>query len=261
MSEIVASGIIEKQRLVAFLETFASKPTGMKQPLVGEAKIHLDGDGMHATAVDAAKHTMVGPVTLTPEAFESYDASGQAVMGVTLTKILDRLSPADAGALVEFELDMETRHLRLSYGAANVSVALIDPETIRSEPDVSELDLPNEVVITGDQLDHAADVTDMVSDHLSIAGDPDADSVSFTASGDVDDSEVIYENGDCVDTDLSEGVYSLFSLAYFKAVAKPIPDDAEVRLQFGDEFPLRVEWSAFDGSLDAVQTIAPRLEG
>lgn len=261
MNDIVVEGIAEKQRLVAFCETFASNPAGRKNPLVQEAKIYFSDEGMYALAVDAANVCMVGPATLAPRGFEHFDATGKATVGVNLTALVDRLDPAGKTDLVSFEIDMETRHMNLAYGSADVSIALIDPDSVRQEPDVPDIDLPNTVVLEGSALSHAVEVTGMVSDHLFLEGHPDEREVVFRGKGDVDDATVAYGDDDTLDgTKVSESCESVFSLDYLKALTHPIPDDAEVTVKFGDEFPATLSWDTFDGAFTVNQNVAPRIQ-
>lgn len=261
MSETsVAHGIISKDRLEQFAETFASKSPSMDNPLVEEAKIHMDSDGFHITAVDAANVCMVGPVDFAPRGFEHYESSGRATVGINLVSLIDRLDPAPKDALVEFTLDMETRKLRLSYDDADLTLRLIDPDTVRSEPDPADLDLPNTVTLTGERLNYATEITDMVSDHLFVEGRPDDREIVFRGQGDVDDATVSYSDEGVIDAKVNEAVESVYSLDYMKALVKPIPDDAEVTLRFGNEFPLKVSWESFDGALEVRETLAPRIQ-
>lgn len=261
MSEIVASAIIEKRRLEQFAETFYSNPPGMKSPLVSEAKIHFGDDGIETTAVDSANVAMVGPTNLAPRGFDQYHSPGSVTIGVSLDRLLERLGPASSGQLIELEVDMETRHLLISYGSAEMSLALIDPDSIRQEPDVNDIDLPNKVVLTGDRLDHAIDICDMVSDHIYVKGRPDDRQVMFVGEGDTDDNTVSYGDDETLDgTKAEEECESVFSADYMKALAGPIPDDAEVSIEFGQEFPLQMEWETFDGAFTAKQTLAPRIQ-
>lgn len=260
MSEIVVSGIIEAGRLSDFAETFASKAVGMDQPLVHEAKLHFDEDGVRVICVDAANVAMLGPCQLHPRAFEHYEPTGSVTIAIDLTKLINRLGPADYSQPVEFEIDMETRHFRLSYGAAETTIAMIDPESVRNEPDVPGLDLPNMVTLTGEKLSDAIDVVDMVSDHIDVLGDVDGRCVVFRGRGDTDDATVTYSDEDVLDSDVVENHESKFSIDYMRALAKPIPDDAEVTIHFGDEFPIRMGWSMFDNAFDVTQTLAPRVQ-
>lgn len=260
MSEIVASAIIEKRRLEQFAETFASNPSGMEGELVKEAKIHWNDEGIESRAVDASNVAMVGPANLAPRGFEAYESPGSVTIGVNLIALLERLGPAGASQLIELEVDMETRHLRISYGSAEMSVALIDPDAIRQEPDTNDLPLENTVVITGDQFRHAIDICGMVSDNMTIEGYPDDRQVVFRGEGDTDDNTVSYGDEETHDgTQVSDEVVSRFSTDYLKALAKPIPGDELVTIEFGDTFPMELSWKTFDGAFTVEQQLAPRV--
>jgi len=260
MSEIVAEGIIEAGRFEDFLNVYHSKPTGVDSPFVSECKMHFDDDGIHVAVGDAANVAMINPSKLDVRAFESYEAAGRVTVGMNLTRILDFLKPAGGGELVHLSVDMETRRLRFEYGAANLSLGLIDPESIRKEPDVPDIELPNWFIITGEQLADALEIADLVSDHVRISVDADAEEITFGAKGDIDDGSVVYGKTDCIDSQLAETSESLFSLDYLRMLAKPIPSDAEVTVDVGQEYPMMLSWEGADGHHDVTQLVAPRIQ-
>lgn len=259
--EIIASGILPARDLEQWAETFHSKGKNQNSALLHEAKVHFDSDGVHVTAVDAATVAQFDDTTLSPRAFEAYTAEGQAVIGIAFDNLIDKLGPASKDELVEFEVDMATRHLRLRYGSAEVTLAMIDPETVRSEPDSPDLDLPNTVTLTGAQLRRAVEVTKMVGDHIDIEADPDSREVTFRSQGDTDDADVTYDDADLDDpTVVAEETVSIYSLGYLDALTKPIPDDSAVTLTFGEDLPMYLDWEAFDGAFTVRQMIAPRIQ-
>lgn len=260
MSEIIAECILSKRALTQWAETFTASGTGT-DPFVQEVKAHFNNDGVRVAAVDPANIAMIAPATLSPRAFESYDAPGSVTIGVNLTTLLDRVGHADADDLLHLAVDMETRKLQIEYGAADLRMGLIDPEAIRSEPDAPDIDLPNTVTLTGAALAEALDIVEMVSDHVEIECDPDAREVVFRGGGDIDDATVAYGDEDLADpTDVPESTLSLFSIDYLQAFADPIPDDAAVTLALGDEFPTVWEWSALDGAFEVTEMCAPRIQ-
>ncbi len=103
--------------------------------LVEECKIHLDESGVEIRAVDPANVGMVD-LSLDEAAFESYQADG-GLIGVNLTRLADIAGMADSDQLVHLELDEETRKLHISIDGLEYTLALIDPESIREEPDHS----------------------------------------------------------------------------------------------------------------------------
>src|SRR6056297_2831657 len=153
--------------------------------LVDECKIHLDEGGIEIRAVDPANVGMVD-LSLDAEAFESYEADG-GLIGVNLVRLQDIAGMADSGQLVELELDEETRKLHISIDGLEYTLALIDPDSIRQEPDLPDLDLSSHIVIEGRDINRAVTAADMVSDHIALGVDATDELFYVDAEGDTDD--------------------------------------------------------------------------
>ena len=256
MSEVVFDAIAEKEVPQRLLDVFT--------PIVDEAKLHFNDDGIHTRAVGPSNVAMAY-VDLSAAAFASYDSPGTVTQGANLHTLDERLSLGDTGDLVNLSLDMETRTLAVDLQSTDVntisqSVALINPDSVRQEPDLPEIELPNQVVLTGKQLDTVATAVDMVSDHIDIIGDEDGGQIVFVGEGDTDDTEVDFGREELGDpSQINESVGSLFSMDYFEKAVKPIPNDTEVTVEWGDNMPVRVSWTDLDGHLDVQQNIAPRI--
>src|SRR6056297_4211411 len=137
--------------------------------LVEECKIRLNEDDLSITAVDPANVGMVD-LTLEAAAFESYEADG-GVIGVNLARLEDIAGMANSGDLVHLELDEETRKLHIEIDGLSYTLALIDPDSIRQEPDIPDLDLAAEIVVEGAQIGRGITAADMVSDHIRLRVD------------------------------------------------------------------------------------------
>ncbi|OYR80837.1 DNA polymerase sliding clamp, partial [Halorubrum distributum] len=137
--------------------------------LVDECKIRLNEEELSIRAVDPANVGMVD-LTLEAAAFESYEADG-GVIGVNLARLEDIAGMANSGDLIHLELDEETRKLHIEIDGLSYTLALIDPDSIRQEPDIPDLDLASEIVVEGAQLDRGIKAADMVSDHIRLRVD------------------------------------------------------------------------------------------
>lgn len=251
--EIVVDAIVE----ASAFQDFADVMLGV----VTEAKIHFNDDGVHATAVDPANVAMAD-AHLSTDAFESYD-SGAVTIGVNLNRLDEELSFAEKGDLIRVRVDMETRKLKLDIGDhVKPTIGLIDPDSIRQEPDIPDLDLPNGAVITPDKIKTAVKALDNISDHVRLAWDGEAEAFVFHAQGDTDETRVEYEMGALEGgSDFGEETASLFNLDYFKEIHGAIPDTTEtVRVEFGDEFPTKWYYEAQDGALGVTAMCAPRIK-
>ncbi|MUV57486.1 monomeric archaeal DNA polymerase sliding clamp [Halogeometricum rufum] len=225
--------------------------------LVDECKIRLNEDDLSIRAVDPANVGMVD-LTLDAAAFESYEADG-GVIGVNLSKLEDFVGMANSDQLVELELDEETRKLNIRIDGLSSTLALIDPDSIRQEPDIPDLDLPAEIVLEGAQLDRGIKAADMVSDHVRLRVDDAEEAFHIQAQGDTDDVDFQLDAADLID--LTSGTAdSLFSLDYLKDMNKAIPKDAEVTVELGEEFPVKLHYRLAEGQGNVTYMLAPRIQ-
>ncbi len=225
--------------------------------LVDECKIHLDEDGIRIRAVDPANVGMVD-LELDADAFESYEADG-GIIGVNLSRLDDIAGMAGSGDLIHLDLDEETRKLHIQMDGLEYTLALIDPDSIRQEPDIPDLDLPANVVLEGADIDRSVRAADMVSDHIELGVDDVEEVFYVKAEGDTDD--VYFELGHEDLIDLTPGAASsLFSLDYLKDMNKAIPKDAEVELELGEEFPVKLHYEIAEGLGAVTYMLAPRIQ-
>ena len=225
--------------------------------LVDECKVRLNEDGLAIRAVDPANVGMVD-LSLEAAAFESYEADG-GVIGVNLARLEDIAGMGNAGDLVHLELDEETRKLHIRIDGLSYTLALIDPDSIRQEPDIPDLDLPARIVAEGNQLDRGITAADMVSDHINLRVDEDAETFHIEAEGDTDDVDFEMSAADLIDLDAGPA-NSLFSLDYLKDMNKAIPGDAEVTIELGEEFPVKLHYDFAEGLGNVTFMLAPRIQ-
>lgn len=223
--------------------------------LVDECKIQLKEDSLQIRAVDPANVGMVD-LKINNEAFESLEAT-EGVIGVDLGKLREAVNMANSDDLIHLSLDEKTRKLHINVDGLSYTMALIDPDSIREEPDIPELDLPAEVIIEGAQLDKGIRAADMVSDHLGIRFSPDDETLHIEAQGDTDDTNFTIQPDEMIDY-TAGSADSLFSNDYLKDVNKAIPKDAEVRMYIGEEFPVKM-FFAPEEHINATYMVAPRI--
>jgi proliferating cell nuclear antigen len=225
--------------------------------LVDECKIRLNEDELTIRAVDPANVGMVD-LTLEAAAFESYEADG-GVIGVNLNRLEDIVGMANADDLVHLELNEETRKLHIQIDGLSYTLALIDPDSIRQEPDIPDLDLASNIVVEGRQLDRGIKAADMVSDHIRLRVDETEEAFYIEAEGDTDDVDFELAREDLIDL-VPGPADSLFSLDYLKDMNKAIPSDAEVTVELGEEFPVKLHYDIAEGLGEVTYMLAPRIQ-
>ncbi|POG56845.1 DNA polymerase sliding clamp [Haloferax marisrubri] len=225
--------------------------------LVDECKIRLNEESLSIRAVDPANVGMVD-LTLDAAAFESYEADG-GVIGVNLSRLEEVAGMAGSGDLIHLTLDEETRKLNIRIDGLSYTLALIDPDSIRQEPDIPDLDLAADIVLEGTHLDRGIKAADMVSDHIRLRVDAAEETFHIEAEGDTDDVDLSLPPTDLIS--IAPGAAdSLFSLDYLKDMNKAIPTDAEVTVELGEEFPVKLHYQIAEGMGTITYMLAPRIQ-
>lgn len=230
---------------------------GTLRAIVDEAKITVSPDGLHARAVDPANVAMYD-VELATGAFESFDAS-EGVLGMNLERFEEVLKLAKKDDLVQLSFNTTTYKLVIHIDGVEFTMALIDSDSIRNEPEIPNMDLPISFTIGEAQISRGVKAADMVSDHIRFRCDETEQAVFIEAEGDTDDVSFELAADDLVALTASDG-RSLFSLDYVKDISKQFPKNTEIEMTFGTDFPMMIEYGFADGECNVLAMLAPRIE-
>lgn len=226
--------------------------------LVDECRMRFDGEGVHVAAMDPATVASVS-LDLDAAAFDAYDVE-ERTLGVPLERLDDVLSMASGDDPVTLALDPETRRLDVAVAGLDYSMALVDPEAIRSPPNLDELDFEYDasVVVEAATLSRSVRAADMVSDHATVGVDADDEAFVVSAEGDTDDVSHRLGAEDLLDVSPGEAE-SLYSVDYLRALDRPIPKGADVTLRLGTEIPLSLSFEVADGAGSVEYALSPRI--
>jgi len=224
--------------------------------LVDECKLQTSENGLAIRAVDPANVGMAD-ASLHASECKEFEAS-DGVLGIDLDKLTNSVEMGSQGDLIHLELDQETRKLTIKVGGLSYTLALIDPDSIREEPDIPELDLPAEVTIEGSQLNRGIQAADMVGDHTTLLFNDEAEEFEINAEGDTDDVDYTVKSDEMIDYTAGEAK-SLFSIEYLKSINKAIPKTAEIVIELGESFPIKIHF-ATDSGVDVTYMLAPRIQ-
>jgi len=238
--------------------------------VVDECRIHFEDDGLRVTAVDPANVFMID-VRLPASAFEEYTRpTGTRAIGVNVGSLRYAIRRARMGSDDTLSIKVAERrfyaHVDREYddGATLVTedqIDLIDPDSVRAEPDVPELDLtPLDVSREAfeDATEYArADFSDYL-EYDTVDGD-----LHVTTNGDTASSRACLEGA----TDGNHGhLHGLYSSSYIGSkldvVRKSKADTLSIEL--GDSFPIRFDFerTGDDGEtiLSGETLLAPRIK-
>jgi len=218
--------------------------------LVTECRLHSDENGMSTRAVDTANVAMIS-LSLKKEAFESY-SSTKNELGMDIAKMKNIFGMMGRDDLITLEL-------QVSFEGYRYSITLLDPNTIRKDPNPPNIDLPGKVVLSGSDLNNAIKAASVVSDKIALGIDPEKEVFFMSADGDTDNirrefgkDEVNYING--------VEARSLYSLDYLKDMGKVMNRAEEVELSLGIDHPAKFSFYIASGNGFVEYLLAPRIE-
>lgn len=225
--------------------------------VVDEAKLHFEAGGIRSRFVDPANVAMA-EVKLNVEAFDWYEPA-ESVIGCNLRRVGDILD-IERDVTVEAEARPGERRLDLHLGSAEFDIACINPESVRQEPELPSLDLTTEVMVQRKTLEEIVAYADMVDKGVYIGFDHGDYEFYAEAIGDTDGFDYRVHASNLVDVKSSGDAHSRFSLDYLKDVVEAIPEKAIVRMEVGEEFPLKLKYEfgpESNGHVEYMQ--APRI--
>jgi len=235
--------------------------------VVKEAKVHIDERGLSVTAVDPA-NVFMGEVAIQADAFERFGLKEEATIGVQLDDLQSAVRRARKYSDDELTLSIQNRRLTttVARGYDNHEVVsqstldLIDPDSIRQEPDIPDLD--RDVLLS---LDAGA-----FTDALSYAVSGPNEVVSFKAQAVNQHAKALYLGGETdtrsesiaiSDIETEGTAEAVYSYDYMKKILGAIGDvePETITIVFDDEFPLTVSMGSEDRPFKARYFLAHRI--
>ncbi|MFC6954906.1 DNA polymerase sliding clamp [Halorubellus litoreus] len=222
---------------------------------VDEARVHLSEEGIGIKAVDPANVGMT-EIRMPTMVFEQYETPG-GLIGLDLERFAEVLGMANKGQLVSLSLNEATRKLEIKVDGLEFELSCPDPETIRSDPEIPELEMDVDVTFAKAELSQAYKAANLIADHIEVAGSPEDEAVVFAVEGDSDDMQ--YTVDDELDTiDSLTDSSSLYSLDYVKDARKGMPRSCQIGMRFGQDHPIEFTYQLGD-AIDVRTMIAPRI--
>lgn len=225
--------------------------------LVDEAQVTLAEGGLRINTVDPAK---VGAVSLDllAEAFNEYESDGMEIF-LDLNRSQEILSQTGNPGAVEISIDDQDRTLHFFTGGYDFEFALLSQESARSGLDPHDLDGPAGIIIDGRKFTRAINIASMFSEQLRMGIDQQRDIFYMVAEGDIDGMHMTLGQDDLEELETAKA-YGLYSLDYLKEISRAIPHDVDVRLELGQEMPLKLQYQIAEDHGRVTFGLAPRIE-
>ncbi|MGE4274854.1 MAG: proliferating cell nuclear antigen (pcna) [Candidatus Methanomethylophilaceae archaeon] len=223
--------------------------------LVDEAKLNIGPEGISLKAVDPAHVAMV-ELDVKKGTFESFLAD-ETQIGLDLDKVKEVLRLTAAGDIVEMEQDEERGRLIMKVGNITRRMSMVDTSSM-SDPKVPQLSLPVSVDVSISEIQKGIKAAESVSDHIALTAD--ADGFELSCEGDTDSVNLRLDRAKLVGLTVTEKARSLFPLDYFSNLVKAIPSDTVVKINLGNDYPVKIHFDLAEGNTSVGYLLAPRIE-
>lgn len=227
--------------------------------LVNEASFKINKDGLELVAMDPANVAMI-IFKMLSSSFVEYDTPEEINIAVNLdnfNQVLRRVKPSDTLTL---ELDSEKNRLKIRLrgeSSRTFNLSLIDID--ESEQKVPELKFGVQAGMPTSVFSEAVDDMDIVSE--SVAFTAEANKFIIESEGRFNAAKVEITTDEELNLSFTgEGkVLSKYSIDYLKKIIKGSKLTNNVKLYFGKEYPLRVDYQIVD-KLMLSFILAPRVD-
>jgi proliferating cell nuclear antigen len=214
--------------------------------VVDECRLRITEDGFETNAVDPANVAMVR-AELNSDVFHA-SGTGDFETGLPTYRLINLLERMDE-SVIGLEYDDERRKLDLTGGPYRYTLSCIDPESLREDPTIPDMDLG----FTGDikigRLREAVEWFDEFTTHANFCYEPEdsrfyIEGLERDRSGSVKTDDGLFELARSELEYVREAgpAHSHFSLDYLRDIVNAVPDGRTVTLQVGEEFPMKLSY-------------------
>ena len=223
--------------------------------LVPEAKLTISKDGISVKAVDPS-HVAMLVLTLNKGAFEEFTGEPTEI-GIDIEKFKEILRLSKPGDVIDLQFDGGKNRLVVKVGKVTRHMSIVDPAGI-AEPKVPNVAPPGIAVVKMEELRQGIRGTESISDHVTLALDPEG--FTMHSEGETDRVDMHLPKESLGKLEAKEPVKSMYPLDFFSNMVKSITSSSEVTLHVGNEYPLKIEFTVANGKGDGQFLLAPRVE-
>lgn len=224
--------------------------------IIDEGIIRLKPEGIQLTAADRAMVAVVD-FKLSKDAFKSYECDKETSIGMNMNNFLAMLKRADGK--VTLSLDESENKLVLTVegdSLRNLSIPLID---ISQEeiPPITQLNFSTIAELKGNVLEEGIVDADMVADSIVIEATDSFLKMKAEGNNSRTELKVDKNSGAVTKIDTKDAVRARYPLDYLKKFIKAIRLVDNVRIQLGNDYPMKLE--AEGNKVYLALILAPRV--
>ena len=225
--------------------------------LTSEAKMSWGEKGLTVNVVDGS-HVALLSATISDACFETYEVEPVEI-GLELGKLRDLLTLAGPGDLVEIDYDDAVGAVNVRVGEVHRILRGLDTGSMQ-EPKLPVLDFDCSAAIGAEKLSRALRAAKFVGELVDLSLDSKELRVSVTVEAG-EGVNVRFESGELSELVCPSPTQGTYSLQFLDPLTRKLASGLtqDIRVQFQDKYPLRLDWNSNDGGASWTYFLAPRV--
>ena len=225
--------------------------------LTEEAKMSWGEKGLTVNVVDGS-HVALLSATISDACFETYEVEPVEI-GLELGKLRDLLTLAGPGDLVEIDYDDAVGAINVRVGEVHRILRGLDTGSMQ-DPKLPILDFDCSAAIGAEKLSRALRAAKFVGELVDLSLDSKEMRVSVTVEAG-EGVNVRFESGELSELVCPSPTQGTYSLQFLDPLTRKLASGLtqDIRMQFQDKYPLRLDWNSNDGGASWTYFLAPRV--
>jgi len=225
--------------------------------LTEEAKMCWGEKGLTVNVVDGS-HVALLSATISDACFETYEVEPVEI-GLELGKLRDLLTLAGPGDLVEIDYDDAVGAVNVRVGEVHRILRGLDTGSMQ-DPKLPVLDFDCSAAIGAEKLSRALRAAKFVGELVDLSLDSKELRVSVTVEAG-EGVNVRFESGELSELVCPSPTQGTYSLQFLDPLTRKLASGLtqDIRMQFQDKYPLRLDWNSNDGGASWTYFLAPRV--
>ena len=224
--------------------------------LTEEAKMSWGEKGLTVNVVDGS-HVALLSATISDACFETYEVEPVEI-GLELGKLRDLLTLAGPSDLVEIDYDDAVGAVNVRVGEVHRILRGLDTGTMQ-DPKLPVLDFDCSAAIGAEKLSRALRAAKFVGELVDLSLDSKEMRVSVTVEAG-EGVNVRFESGELSELVCPSPTQGTYSLQFLDPLTRKLASGLtqDIRVQFGENHPMRLDWISNDGGASWTFLLAPR---
>ena len=225
--------------------------------LTSEAKMSWGEKGLTVNVVDGS-HVALLSATISDACFETYEVEPVEI-GLELGKLQELLTLAGPGDLVEIDYDDAVGAINVRVGEVHRILRGLDTGSMQ-DPKLPVLDFDCSAAIGAEKLSRALRAAKFVGELVDLSLDSKEMRVSVTVEAG-EGVNVSFESGELSELVCPSPTHGSYSLQFLDPLTRKLASGLtqDIRVQFQDKYPLRLDWNSNDGGASWTYFLAPRV--